>query len=173
MQIFRGHTRFIYHVEFSPDGRRLVSASRDTTARIWTIGRPDAVVIRHELSVNDARFSPDGSSVATAGSGWDRAGRTGSPESRSRELRVGRGRLYSVAFGPRAGILAAASADWTVQYWNAGRTSVLRGHTGAVSHVAFSSRGDLLSASADGTARIWDVSAGEARAVLRGHAGPV
>jgi len=172
VQIFRGHTRFIYHVEFSPDGRRLVSASKDRTARIWTLGRPDAVVIRHELSVNDARFSPDGSFVATAG--WDGivrvVGVTGEPR---RDLRVGRGRLYSVAFGPRAGILAAASADWTVQYWDAGRTSVLRGHTGAVSHVAFSSRGDLLSASADGTARVWDVSAGEARTVLRGHAGPV
>ena len=172
VQTFRGHTQFIYHVEFSPDGRRLVSASKDRTARIWTLGRSDAVVIEHSKPVNDARFSPDGAFVATAG--WDGIVKvvpvTGGAE---RVLPVGRGRVYSVAFGPTAGTLAAASADWTVQYWGITRTTVLRGHTGAVSSVAFSRRGDLVSASADGTARVWDVSTGQARAAMRGHAGPV
>ena len=172
VQTFRGHTNFVYHVEFSPDGRRLVSASADRTARIWTLGASDAVVIRHRDRVNDARFSPDGASVATAG--WDGVVKvvpvTGGME---RALRVGRGRVYSVAFGPTSGTLAAASADRTVQYWGVDRTLVLRGHTGAVSSVAFSRRGDLVSASVDGTARVWDVSTGEERIVLRGHAGPI
>ena len=54
-----------------------------------------------------------------------------------------------------------------------GRARALAGHSGAV-HCVAAWRGWLVSGSADGTARVWDVTGGgRCVAVLRGHAGGV
>jgi len=54
---------------WSPDGQRIVSASSDRTVRVWNAdgsGEP-VPLIGHDLRVMQARFSPDGRSVASAG----------------------------------------------------------------------------------------------------------
>ena len=53
---------------FSPDGSRIVTASRDKTARIWDAAsaKEIAVLRGHEGAVNSAAFSPDGSRIVTA-----------------------------------------------------------------------------------------------------------
>jgi len=55
-------------VEFSPDGRLIVSASRDKTIRIWQAdgtGEP-VILLGHDLSTAQARFSPDGRRIVSA-----------------------------------------------------------------------------------------------------------
>lgn len=37
----RGHTDFVMSLAFSPDGSRLVSASRDRTLKVWELARLD------------------------------------------------------------------------------------------------------------------------------------
>ena len=56
-------------VAFSPDGKRLLTASWDHTARLWDVatGRPLGRPFRHEGRVNSVAFSPDGLTVLTAG----------------------------------------------------------------------------------------------------------
>ena len=57
------------HLEFSPDGRRLVTANADRTARVWDArnGQPVTPPLRHAAQVAYASFSPDGSRVVTGG----------------------------------------------------------------------------------------------------------
>ena len=65
--ILSGHHDEIASAVFSPDGRHVVTASRDGTARIWdaTTGA-EVVVLRGHLSgVTYAEFSPDGKRVLT------------------------------------------------------------------------------------------------------------
>ena len=55
-----------------------------------------------------------------------------------------------------------------------GRTVVLRGHTGPVTSVRFSPDGStVVTASRDGTARLWDAGSGALLRTLRGHFGAV
>src|SRR5262245_611461 len=58
----------IHAVVFSPDGRRILTASADNTARLWdaTTGAQIGDPMRHEDEVVDAAFSPDGVRIATA-----------------------------------------------------------------------------------------------------------
>ena len=54
---------------FSPDGKRVVTASYDNTARVWDLSGPQPVATvleGHRSLVNSAAFSPDGKRVVTA-----------------------------------------------------------------------------------------------------------
>ena len=58
-------------VRFSHNGRQVVTASRDGTARVWDArnGKPVTESLRHEAQANSAEFSPDDSRVLTCS--WD------------------------------------------------------------------------------------------------------
>ncbi|MCZ6655022.1 MAG: hypothetical protein O7D91_18595, partial [Planctomycetota bacterium] len=50
--VLAGHTDHVWHAEFSPDGSRIVTASRDGTARLWDLeGKPLAVLAGHTDTV--------------------------------------------------------------------------------------------------------------------------
>ncbi len=62
------HDGRVVSVCFSPDGRRVLSASHDETARVWDsrTGNP-LLEFKHESSVYDAAYSPDGRSIVSGG----------------------------------------------------------------------------------------------------------
>ena len=170
-----GHTDRVRSVAYAPDGRRLVTASYDGTARIWdaSTGRQLRVLRGHTAQVISATFSPDGRRIATAS--FDRTARIWDADT-GRLLLVLRGhkdRLRFVAFSPHGRRVVTTSYDRTARIWDAvtGRQlRVLAGHTALVTAAAFSPDGrQVATASYDKTARIWDAATGRQIGVLRGH----
>jgi WD40 repeat protein len=64
---FSEHTDYVYDAAFSPDGKRIVTSSRDKTVRLWNAenGHPLAT-FGHTGEVFNAAFSPDGKRIVTA-----------------------------------------------------------------------------------------------------------
>jgi glucose repression regulatory protein TUP1 len=125
--ILKGHEQDIYSLEFSRDGRILVSGSGDRTARIWEW---QTLRCLHELRINDVdqqdlgvtsvAISPDSRLVA-AGSldkivrVWDAM--TGQLLER---LEGHKDSVYSVAFMPDGKTLVSGSLDKTLRMWQLG-----------------------------------------------------
>jgi hypothetical protein len=61
------HGGYVSQGLFSPDGRRVVTASSDGTARVWdaTTGEALSPAFKHRNSVHSACFSPDGQRILT------------------------------------------------------------------------------------------------------------
>jgi WD40 repeat protein len=57
----------VWSAGFSPDGKRVVTASDDNTARVWDAdsGKEIALLKGHYIGVSSAGFSPDGKRVVT------------------------------------------------------------------------------------------------------------
>jgi WD40 repeat protein len=111
-----GHRRPVTSVAFSPDGRRLVTASKDNDAIVWDTasGRPLRVLRAHFGPVFDARYSPDGRWIVTAGPTtaglWNAAN-----GAFVRYLRGAPGPLAAAAFAPDSRAVVTVSRDGTVR----------------------------------------------------------
>jgi WD40 repeat protein len=174
--ILHGHQGTIWHVAFSPDNSRIVTASDDHTARLWDVATGALVktLDGHAGPIWFAAFSPKGDRIVTASA--DQTARLWDADGKLIAVLSGHGEgITFAAFSPDGNVVATASDDGTARLWNADGSArvVLTGHGGPVNSVAFAPDGKaVVTSSTDATARLWDLSGGPG-AVLRGHEGPV
>ena len=166
----RQHSSATSAVAFSPNGKQMLSASSDSSLRIWSVVDNDLSGERgtgHSDYVQSAAFSPDGSRVATGSD--DKTICIWNPiDGALLGTLVGHsGIIYGVVFSPDGSKLASASADNTIRIWRIEKNLksdfdlALEGHTGGVWAVEFSPDGTrLVSVSEDTTVRIWKVADG-------------
>jgi WD40 repeat protein len=169
------HQDAVLGVAFSPDGKRLASASWDRTVIVWDLDTRNALATLegHKDAVFGVAFSPDGRRLASAS--WDNTVIVWDVDTHQAlaTLEGHKDRVFAVTFSPDGKGLASASWDNTVIVWDVGTRKALarfEGHKDRVFGVAFSPDGKrLASASWDSTVIVWDVSTRKALARLEGH----
>lgn len=178
---------------FSADGAWLAAGDRQGQTRVWKrgsgprpwIGQGSAAEarLRHEGIVSDVAFHPDDPSLlATAGD--DRSARVWrldlnggrlAPDvgdQKSMERLVHDRPVQRVRWVRRSddAYKLMTVADKRVIFWTSVDDSDTRRHDDRINDADVSADGELLvSASADGTARVWSTRATTPMAVLRGH----
>ncbi|TAH50702.1 MAG: hypothetical protein EYC68_12760 [Chloroflexota bacterium] len=179
----QGHADVVRSVTFSPDGKFVLTASDDLTARLWDAATGALVKTfeGHEGPVNHAVFGSDGKEIVTASNDrtaivWDVE--TGEPKI---VLRGHAGPVTNASFNHDATQVATASEDRTARIWDIANCKQvgseadcpfkeLKGHSGAVTGAVFTQDGKfVVTGSADKTARVWDTTTDETISILRGH----
>ena len=170
--VLNGHKGLLWSASFAPDGRRIVTASEDKTARVWDAENGDqlAILRGHTEPVRVASFSPDGRQLITAST--DKTARLWDAETGQQIAALEHGGVVrSAAFSSDGRRIVTASDDKTARVWDVQtrRQIVLTGHTARVRNAAFSPNGRyVLTASDDKTARLWDSKTGELVHILEG-----
>jgi WD40 repeat protein len=173
------HGDIIYMARFSPDGRRIVTCSRDRNAKLWDAetGRLLQTLIGHQDAVIMAAFSPDSRRVVTVsrdrvGIIWDVA--TGH---RLATLRGHEDEVNVVCFSPDGRTIATGSRDGTTKLWDATEQPNLNAwiaHATGLNAALFSHSGSrLVTCSDDRTAKVWDAATRRLCCTLVGHKGAI
>jgi WD40 repeat protein len=170
-----GHSREVYCVAMSADGRWAVSASQDDTLKVWDLesGHELRTLAGHSAPVHGVARSADGRRAVSASMDntlkvWDLE--TGC------EMRtlVGHSRwVWGVALSADGRRAVSASADATLKVWDlesGDELRTLKGHSHMVHGVALSADGRrAVSASFDNTLKVWDLEQGRELRSLGGH----
>lgn len=186
----RAHTGEVDSAAFSPDGTRLLSESKDCTAKLWDI-RNGRLIASFPLDaycdslahVSGASFSCDSRQVVTVCNhcgGWRNfLARIWDAQS-GREVMALRGhtdRLTAAFFSRDSSQVVTASVDRTAKIWDAhtGQNSITlkvpsaQGPGGTVYYATFSPDGaQVLTAHQDNQSRLWKAHTGELLGTSKG-----
>jgi len=149
----------VQSVNFNPNGDMVAIAyagkkeGRSANASVWDVGSQKRLFILsgHRETVRSAYFSPAGNKIVTASED-------------------GTVRLWQIA--PEELVVARKDIKekGSTSYRKVKQLSVMHGHTDDVLMARFNPAGDkIVSASSDGTAKIWDVKTGAEIITLSGH----
>jgi len=170
-----GHTVRPDSFKFYQDGARLVSSSRDGTARLWNT-ETGQLLRTFRVAIGSAFSATPGVDESVLAVG-DSAGAV-------RLFDIGSGRVISalvgheapvlsVAFSPDERQIVAGAADGAIRFWSvdaAMQSDVLRGHESYVYPVTISPDDRRVASAAwDGTVRVWNIDSGAIERVIDGH----
>lgn len=153
----------------------MLTVSSDDNVRIWDIEGLDGVAeLRgHTNQVSGIEFSRDSRYVVTTG--WDATASiwettTGKPVARLTHEIGSTGGGFITKFNPEGRFLIGAGVGKDAPVWDVRAQKIafkLQGHTRYVNYAEFSRDGKVIvSASSDGTARVWDAATGAALLVF-------
>ncbi|TBU53523.1 WD40-repeat-containing domain protein [Dichomitus squalens] len=176
-----GHMDTISALAFSRDDISFASASHDEVVIIWAVASDRKQMrIRPGHAIHSLAYTPDGRFlIAGASDGtlhlWD--AQTYKP---IRTLRKTFAAVKFILFLPDGSLMTTGSTEGVCDVWETAKLearkplSVLRGHRGAICAAAFPlDHWRIITASDDGSSRIWNAETGEALVILHEYTGPI
>jgi len=171
----KGHGNRIYFAEFSRNGKMLVTAAGDNTARVWQVpsGKQVSVLRGHGAHVFMASFSANNRRVVTASG--DRTARIWQVASGAQlqQLQGHTKQVTAAAFSPNGAQVVTGSDDGTIKIWQAGNGQELKTISfdgGGVYRVIYSPNGRLFAAGGtSGKLALYNVNTGRKTVTLSGH----
>ena len=158
-----GHLKDVFTIDFSPDGRYLISGGKDTNVTLWNLktSTMEKVLYAHFHSVRSVAFNPDSNILASSGDDgvirlWNLR------ENREiATLNDHRGEVYSLDFSPDGTLLVSGSRDSTLRFWDVGRRTciaTIKDHQATVHTTIFSPDGKTAaSADNNGEIKLWSL----------------
>ena len=157
---FGGHTGPIYQAAWSPDSMRIVTASADKTAKVWSVdGTPQATLQGHTGTVNQASWSPDGTRILTASN--DKTARVWAADGILQATLQGHsGAVNQASWSPDGTHILTVSADGVAKIWSTNGTlqTTIDDDINGVTQAAWSPDSmRIVTASAIREAKVWAV----------------
>ncbi len=177
--VYRGHSNTITSVAWSPDGKRVASASDDNSVQVWNAGDGSHAFTYtgHSATVDCVAWSPDGSRIASSGDDKTVQVWNAGDGSHAFTFTGHSDVVNAVAWSPDGNRIASGSGDMTVLIWDASdgnNVVIYQGHSDVVNAVAWSPDGKLIaSGSKDRTVQVWGASDGNYAFTYKGHSDAV
>jgi WD40 repeat protein len=171
----QGHSDRVLSVEYSNDGKKIVSSSADKTIKVWDTetGECLGTYKGHSGPILSAVFSIDGQKILSAS--WDKT---------IKEWDIETGRCIYTYEGHSSGVknaiysiegqkILSVSADKTIKEWSVLTKNCLhtyKGHVESVESAVYSFDGQkILSASSDHSIKEWSVLTQQCLQTFEGH----
>ncbi len=162
-----GHYDSVTAVAITPNGKQLISGSKDNTIRIWDIetGENTNTLKGHEGWIQAVTVTPNGDQVISGSTDgtvciWDI--KTGG---KLKTLKGHKTAVYALDVSLNGKQIVSGSDDGIIRIWdidNSDNNKILNGHWGSVRAITIiPNKKQVVSGSADGTIRIWDMETGE------------
>ncbi|MCM1982017.1 WD40 domain-containing protein [Lyngbya confervoides] len=166
------HPGPVWAVVLSPDDQILASGHQDARITLWEVQSQTwlTTLEGHTSAVLALAVSPTGRQLVS-GSG-DGTAKIWSLKTGDclQTLRGHRDTIWSVAYSRSGSLIATGGNDGTLRLWDSGSGALLRtlyGHDSALWALVFRQNGQIISASQEGTIKVWDVDTGHCLHSLR------
>ncbi len=163
------HKTIVETAQFSPDKKKIITASWDSTAKIWDAASGNLILDlkKHPSPVTWAEFNKDGSKAVTGCSDgtvdiWNALNGDLLYTLKGHEAYIN-----SVRFSNdyNSSKIVSASSDNTARIWDSGSGKllyVLKGHNSPITSAFFNASGScVVTASRDNTCKVWDAQNGK------------
>ena len=165
----------VFALCFSPNGKTLATAHRDTTVRLWNMETRTAksILKGHTDFVKSVSFSQNGKTLVSGG--WDRTVRLWDITTGTQKaiLTGHANKIKNVSFSSDGSTIVSIDYSNTIRLWDATigkHKSTLQGYTPHINSIAYSSDGTMIaSADSDGTIWLWNAISRKKEKILKGH----
>ncbi|OQV16986.1 WD repeat-containing protein 48 [Hypsibius exemplaris] len=184
IQTMEHHTDWVNDIVLCCGGRNLISASSDTTVKVWNAqkGFCMSTLRTHKDYVKTLAYAKEKEHVASAGFDraiflWDVNTLTALTASNNTvttsSLTGNKDSIYSVAMNPAGTVIVSGSTENLLRVWDprsCQKLMKLKGHTENVRSIVLNRDGtQCLSASSDGTIRLWSLGQQQCVQTFRNH----